>query len=401
MNKKPQDDNSKNVQGNFAGQNGSGGQNGHAERNDRAEQGANAEQNDLVEQEIAMMQRIEEFYAQKEHCFEEALNCLYSVRPVNSRLADAKIAAFSMISPPNRLYLCGYLTKDEYEEAIAVESAYYEGQLKYFEEKYDMAPTDAVIVKPIALKDVLARLKKPVPADLADEYFRRSERVSTACYLFALNALRQSQNDLSDGMTRFTLVDGEGRLKGAGDLLEYLILTRNALEIPDADADENLSVLTERFYQQSIDVLNEEVPGADKDVLNRSRLMAFYFSRLPRPFNSNKKDKPTAELMLETFPLFEKMLAAERFAWNETGADDEFIWVGSDAVPVFGVSAATLYNEHCVNAFKETVRPFKEFYEKQLSDLNKFKVCSSRKNPKGTPGHSNGNPGCSGGNGRT
>lgn len=366
MNKRPQDNDSKNIQ------------------------------DDNLERKRAMMKRIEEFYAQKEECFEGALDYLYTVRPVNSQLAEAKIAAFSMVSPPNRLYLCGYLSKDEYEEAIAIESDYYEKQHKRFVEEYHLADNEVGFVEPIALKDVLSRLQNPISANLADEYFWRTERVSMACYLFALNALRQNQNDLSDGMTRFTLLDEEGRLKGAGDLLEYLILTRNALEMPNADVDENLSVLTQRFYNQSIDILNEEVPGADKDVFNRSRLMGFYFSRLPRPFNSNKKDKSTAELMLETFPLFEKMLAEEHFAWNETGENEEFILAGSDAVPIFGASTAALYNEHCVEAFKKTVHPFKEFYEKQLSEINKFKVCSAQELPKGqtrqsNPGHTDGN----------
>lgn len=405
MNKKPQDDNFENIQGNSAGQNDSAekndrfgqdanvGQNDSAGKNSRDGQGDNNGQDGCAGQEIAMMQRIEKFYAQKEHCFEEAFEHLYSDRPANCRLGEAKIIALAIVPLPERLYLCGYLSKDEYAEVIAIESEYIENQVKQLQKEGDIDKNDVLTLEVMGMdiKDVLPRLQKPISADVADEYLKRAEHVSTACYLFTLNMLRRKQNDLSDGMSRFKLVDENGNLKDVAYLLEYLILTRNGLKTPDADVDENLAVLTERFYQQSIGILREEVPGADKDVLIDSYLMALYFSRLPRPFNSGQKDKSTAELMLETFPLFEKMLSEEKFDSGLSDVEEKRIREMLSGVFDYNPNSASLYNEHCVEAFRETVRPFKEFYEKQLSDINKFKVCSFRKNPKDEQGHSNGN----------
>lgn len=387
MNKKVQDNNSEDFQNNRVGQNDS------VDKNSCAGQGDNNGQNNCAGQEIAMMQRIEKFYAQKEACFEEAFENLYSVRPVNCRLNEAKIIALALVPLADRLYLCGYLSKDEYKEVITIEAQHIERQLQQLKKEHGFNEGDAIDLgeMDIDMRDVLSELQKPVLADVANEYLKRTGRIFTACYLFTLNALRRKQNDLSDGMNRFTLLDENGNLKNAGYLLEYLILTRNALKTPNADVDENLAVLTERFYQQSIDILNEEVPGADKNVLNDTRLMALYFSRLPRPFNSGKKDKSTAELMLETFPLFEKMLSEEKFDGGLSNVEEARVQKMLSGVFDYNPNSASLYNEHCVGAFRETVRPFKEFYEKQLSDINKFKVCSSRKNPKDMPGHSNGN----------
>lgn len=387
MNKKVQDNNSEDFQNNRAGQNDS------ADKNSRDGQGNNNGQDGCIGQEIAMMQRIEKFYAQKEHCFEEAFEHLYSDRPANCRLGEAKIIALAIVPLPERLYLCGFLSRDEYKEVLEIETRHIEEQVKQLQKEGDIDKNDVLTLEVMGMdiRDILSRLQKPVSADVADEYLKRSERVSTACYLFTLNMLRRKQNDLSDGMSRFKLVDENGNLKSAGYLLEYLILTRNALKTPNADADENLAVLTERFYQQSIGILREEVPGADKNVLIDSYLMALYFSRLPRPFNSGKKDKSTAELMLQTFPLFEKMLSEEKFDGGLSDVEEARVQKMLSGVFDYNPNSASLYNEHCVDAFRETVRPFKEFYEKQLSDINKFKVCSSRKNPKDMPGHSNGN----------